>query len=147
MKVQHYHHCRQSFFLLPDLLYGKVEEGETVIKMVIKTVGCRTVFIVISSGSTSCSLWVPITAGRINNIIGSMMRIIIKIVGTFVIVKIIIKPISTGLGKEYWSLFTYSEKTHLDSVSCRGGVEVLLTVLSIDDCVGASLCFDIKTVQ
>ena len=82
-------------------MYGEVEEGEAVTEMVIETVGGLTVFIVVSSGSTSCSSWVQITAGYINNIIGSIMRIIIMIVGRIVIVKIIITTISTGLEKEY----------------------------------------------
>jgi len=62
---------------------------------------------------------------------GSILRIIIRIVGRIIIVKIIITPIST----------------HLQGVSCRGGVEFLVTVLGIDDGNVAGLCFDVRTVQ
>ena len=82
-------------------MYGEVEEGGAVGGIGIETLGGLKVFIVVSSGNTSCSLWVLITAGNITNIIGSIMRIIIRIVGRIIIVKIIIKPTSTELEKEY----------------------------------------------
>ena len=57
MKAQNYLCCRQSYFLLPDFLYRKVEEGEAA-KKIIKTAGGLTVFIFVPLGNTSCSLWV-----------------------------------------------------------------------------------------
>ena len=104
MKTQNYRPCRQSSFFLPDFLYEEVEEGEegeAAKEVVIKTVGSLRVFIVVSSGNTSYSLWVPITAGNINNIIGNIVRIINRSVCRVVIVKIVIKLISTKLEKEY----------------------------------------------
>jgi len=62
---------------------------------------------------------------------GSTMRIIIRIVGRIIIVKIISTPIST----------------HFEGVSCSGVVEVLVSVLRIDDGNVAGLCFDVRTVQ
>ena len=93
-------------------------------------VGC-TVFVDISIKNTYCSSWVPITPGNIDIIMGSIMRIIIRIVGRIIIVKINIT----------------TNSTHLEGVSRRGGVEVSVTVLGIDDGSVAGLCFDVKTVQ
>ena len=78
---------------------------------------------------------------------GSIMRIMIRIVGRIIIVKIIIKPTSTELEKEYGQLLISSEKTDLEGVSCRGGVVVSVTLLEVDDSSVAGLCFDIETVQ
>ena len=44
-------------------------------------------------------------------------------------------------------MFESLEETHPEGVACRGGVEIFLTVLGIDNGVGASLYFDIETVQ
>ena len=68
--------------------------------MVIEKVEGLAVFIFLSSGNTPFSLWVLITAGNMTNIIGSIVRVIIRIDGSIVIVKIIIKPISNKLERE-----------------------------------------------
>ena len=90
---------------------------------------------------------VPITAGNVNNIIGRILRTIIRIVGRIIIVKIIIKPISTKLEREDKQMFTSSKETLLERISCRGKVEVLVAVLRIDNGFETSLFFDIETVQ
>ena len=99
--------------------------------MVFKTVVGCTVFVVILKENTYCSSWVTITAGNIDTIIGSIMRVIIRIVGRIIIVKINITPIST----------------YLEGLSCKGGVEDLVSVLVIDDGNVVGLCFDVETVQ
>ena len=48
----------------------------------------------------SCFLWVLVTVGNMTKIIGSILRVIIRIDGRIIIVKIIIKPISTTLVKK-----------------------------------------------
>ena len=76
------------------------EEGEVVREMVIKKVDGLAVFMFLSWGNTSCSLWVLITASNITNSIGSIVRVIIRIDGRIIIVKIMIKPISTKLERK-----------------------------------------------
>jgi len=68
--------------------------------MAVEKVGSLALFIVLLSGNISCTLWVLIIAGNITNIIGNIVRIIIRIVGRINIVKIIIKPKSTKLERE-----------------------------------------------
>ena len=75
------------------------------------------------------------------------MRIVIRIVRRIIIIKIIIKPTSTELEKEYGCLLTSSGETDLEGVSHREGVKVLVMVFGIDDGSIAGLCFDVKTVQ
>ena len=76
----------------------KVAEGVASEGVVIETVVGITVFVL---GDTACSSRVRITAGNNNSIIGSIVRIVIRIVGRIIIIKIIIKPTSTELDKEY----------------------------------------------
>ena len=76
-----------------------------------------------------------------------MVRKIIKIVGRIIIVKIITKPTSTELEKEYEWLLTSSEEIDLEGVSHRGGVVVSVTLLEVDDGSVAGLYFNIETVQ
>ena len=88
-----------------------------------------------------------ITAGNNNSIIRSIVRIVIRTVGRIIIIKIIIKPTSTKLKKEYECLLTSSGETDLEGVSRREGVKVSVMVFGIDDGSVAGLCFDVKTVQ
>ena len=45
-------------------------------------------------------MWELVTVGNITNIIGSIVRVIIRIDSRIIIVKIIIQPISTKLERE-----------------------------------------------
>ena len=75
------------------------------------------------------------------------MRIVIRTVGRIIIIKIIIKPTSTELEKEYGCLLTSSGETDLEGVSRREEVKVSVMVFGIDGGSVAGLFFDVKTVQ
>ena len=81
-----------------------------------------------------------ITAGNGTNIIGNIVRFIIGRVGGNIIVKIIVEPISTKLERKWdGEMCESSEETILEGVSWRGGVEVLVTLLGVDDGTVAGL--------
>ena len=89
-----------------------------------------------------------IRVGNGTNIIGNIVRFIIGRVGGNIIVEIIVERISTKLERKWdGEMCESSEETILEGVSWRGGVEVLVTLLGVDDGTVAGLFFDVKTVQ
>ena len=145
VKAQNCCCCRQISSFLPDFLY---EEGEAVRGMVIAELGGLAKNIVVSSRNTSCSLWMLITAGNGTNIIGNIVRFIIGRVGGNIIVKIIVKPISTKLERKWdGEIFKLSEGLDLEEVSWRGWVGVLVSLLVVDGGNVGNLWVDVETAQ
>ena len=100
MKAQKCRRCRRNLSLLPDFLDEEKEKGEAVSGMVIEEVVGLAVFVFISWRNTSCFLSVLVTVGNMTNIIGSIMRVIVRMDARIIIVKIIIKPKSNKQEKK-----------------------------------------------